>query len=87
MTILDNTPEVTVFATNGVISERGGSTAFVVARSGFYSGDPALTVNLQIGGTATNGVDYTNALSSQVTIPKDRFCVTNTIYGVSDTLV
>ncbi len=65
VTIIDDTPEITVIAPDAAAGEpaNGGSFAVVAEPA------PAspITVNLTIGGTATNGTDYA-ALPTSVTI-------------------
>src|SRR5947209_14992832 len=59
-------PTVTIAATDATASEPGTNTGTVtLTRTG--STTAPLTVNLTVGGTATNGVDYTT-LASSVTI-------------------
>jgi len=61
------TPTVTISATDPNASKPGSDTGtFAVSRTGATSG--ALTVNYSVGGTATNGTDYT-MLSGSVVIP------------------
>ena len=64
------TPVVRIKATDGMAFEAGATNltgAFVVERIG--STTASLTVGYTIGGTATNGVDFTPLLSGSVTIP------------------
>ena len=56
----------------------------IVRRNGSNNGS-AQTVNLQIGGTATNGVDYTN-IPSSVTIPAGQDSIVLNIHAFQDNL-
>jgi len=77
--------QVTVTATDGVAAELGPDTgAFAIARSGDVAA--ALTVNLSIFGTATNGVDFVSVPSS-VTIPAGAASATVTVSPLADALV
>ncbi len=68
-TIADNDndlPVVNIDATDNLASETGDPGGFTVTRTGDTG--QSLTVNYAIGGSATNGVDFTT-LSGSVTIP------------------
>lgn len=62
----DEQPTVFVDASNAVPTEAGTASKFYVRRTG--STTASLVVNYTLGGTATNGSDYSN-LSGSVTIP------------------
>jgi len=68
VTVVDNdSPLVTIVATDNTAMEAGPSTGFfTVSRTG--PATSALTVNYTVGGTATNSMDYIN-LPDSVTIP------------------
>jgi lysophospholipase L1-like esterase len=80
-------PTVTLSADNGRAAEPvgglGKSSTFTVLRSG--STTAALTVDLAIAGSATNGSDYAS-LPSQVTIPIGSAFTTVSCVPVSDNL-
>jgi hypothetical protein len=83
--IEDAYQQVTILATDGVGSEVGPDTAAVaVTRIGGTS--RALTVNLVIGGTATEGVDY-QAIGTAVVIPAGQASAAVTIAPIPDALV
>lgn len=66
-TIVDNEPAVSIVAADAAATEvQKGIGRFVVSRSGLLTA--AVTVNLTISGTATNGSDC-QAISTTVTIP------------------
>ena len=73
---------VTLQASDAQASEAGAATgAFVVSRGG--SSAMPLTVNLTIGGTATNGTDYTT-IASSVTIPAGQSSATILVTPIPD---
>ncbi len=75
-------PKVTIAATDAKAAERtGGDGHFQVTRTG--SLDNPLTVSYTIGGTATNGTDYTQ-IGSSVTIAAGAASATVTIHVLSD---
>jgi N-acetylneuraminic acid mutarotase len=78
------TPSVSVAATTPAAAEPATNGAFTVTRSG--STAAALTVNLAVAGTATNGVDY-NQIFSTVTIPAGAASVVVPVTVKDDTLV
>ncbi|QJE98939.1 Calx-beta domain-containing protein [Luteolibacter luteus] len=73
---------VAVSAYNSSAAEGGSSGKFYISRTG-TSG--ALTVNYLLGGTATNGVDYTG-LSGSVEIPDGSLGAVVTFTPVNDSL-
>ena len=76
---------VSVTATDPVASESGADTGtFRFARTG--STASALTVSYSVGGTATNGVDYT-AISGTAVIPATQSSVNLTIVPIADGVV
>jgi tartrate-resistant acid phosphatase type 5 len=78
-------PAVSVAATDATAAEPGTDTGtLTVTRTG--STATALTVNLSVGGTATNGVDYTT-IPGAVTIPAGAASATVQVTPVDDTLV
>jgi hypothetical protein len=82
---LNTLPTVTVAATDATAAEPGTDTGtFTVTRTG--STAAALTVNLTVGGTATNGVDYTT-IANTVTIPAGSSTATVQVTPIDDTLV
>jgi len=86
VTIADNDlPTVMIQATTPTASEAGATTgAFAVSRTGPTTS--SLTVNYTVGGTATNGTDY-SSLSGSVMIPAGFPSATITITPVDDALV
>jgi len=76
-------PSVTLQATDAAASEAGSDPAtFLFTRSGPVTS--ALDVAFQIGGTATNGVDYLPSLTGHVTIPAGQDSVALAITPVDD---
>jgi hypothetical protein len=76
-------PAVTISAPDSIASETSGNTGtIVVTRTG--STARALTVNLSVGGTATEGADY-RAIARHVTIAAGSSKATLTIAAVDDT--
>lgn len=78
-------PIVSIAATDANAAELGTTVnpgSFTVTRTG----DPtaALTVTYTVGGTATNGSDYTRALTGSVVIPAGQASATITITPVND---
>ncbi len=87
VTIADSVATVNVTATDGAASEPGTDTAmFTFTRT--TGGNPAapLTIFYTIGGTATNGNDY-SATGSTVVIPANQTSATVTITPFADNLV
>ncbi|PYJ99041.1 MAG: hypothetical protein DME23_10610, partial [Verrucomicrobia bacterium] len=87
VTVLDYSlpPIVTVRATDPIASEGYSNTAtFTVHRTGPTNSD--LVVNYQVGGTASNGVDYAE-LPSSVTIPAGRSAAEILVAPIDDELV
>ena len=84
VTILDDEPAlVTVAATDALASEAGTKTGrFTFTRLGNRSA--ALTVNFNLSGTATNGVDYAD-LGTSVVIPANASTATKTVTPIDDT--
>ena len=81
----DDTNIVNIVATTPNASETGPTAGkFTVTRTGNYTG--AITVNLTIGGTATNTTDYAT-LASTVTIPANQTSAVLTITPVNDSLI
>ncbi|MBO0932999.1 cellulose binding domain-containing protein [Fibrella aquatilis] len=79
-------PSVSIVATDANGAETGSDPiVFTVSRSGGTTA--ALTVNYTVGGTATNGTDYTPALSGVATIPVGQSSVTLTLAPVDDAVV
>ncbi len=76
-------PTLTLTSAVASISEAGGAMQFVVSRTG--STTTALTVNYQIGGTATNGIDY-RALSGRVVIPTGQRSAAIRVQAIDDTV-
>jgi Bacterial Ig domain len=68
-----NQPPATIFATDPTALEGTSSGAFTLIRTGQDSSN-ALTVDLTISGTASNGVDYAT-ISNVVTIPAGSLAV------------
>lgn len=85
ITIVDNDlPTVSIIASDAGAAEAGSDPGtFTVTRTGNTS--TALTVTYTIGGTATNGVDYTPAPTRSVTIPAGQSSVNITISPIDDT--
>ena len=87
ITVLDRRPPtiVNVIATDPIASENDGNTAtFTVHRSGPTNSD--LTVNFQLRGSASNGVDYVE-LPSSVTIPAGKRSADVVVIPIDDNLV
>ena len=84
VTLTDNDlSTVTIVAMDGTAGEAGGGTgAFRVTRNGCLT--TALTVNYNVGGSATSGSDF-QALSGSITIPTDVTSATITITAIDDT--
>ncbi|MEZ0485144.1 cellulose binding domain-containing protein [Fibrella aquatica] len=79
-------PSVSIVATDANGAEAGTDPiVFTLSRSG--STDAALTVNYAVGGTATNGTDYTPALSGVAIIPIGQSSVTLTLTPVDDAVI
>ena len=83
VTIADNVPSVTVSATDAAAAEAGlDPGTFTVTRTGATT--LPLTVNYFMGGTATNGTDYT-AVSGSVVIAAGSATAAVTITPIDDT--
>ncbi|RYF75829.1 MAG: hypothetical protein EOO39_06390, partial [Cytophagaceae bacterium] len=79
-------PSVSIVATDANGAEAGADPiVFTLSRSG--STTAALTVNYSIGGTATNGTDFTPALSGVATIPAGQSSITITLTPVDDSVI
>ncbi|WP_375444613.1 cellulose binding domain-containing protein [uncultured Fibrella sp.] len=79
-------PSVSIVATDANGAEAGTDPiVFTLSRSGITTAD--LTVNYTVGGTATNGTDYTPALSGVATIPAGQSSVTITLTPVDDAVI
>jgi hypothetical protein len=74
-------PEVSLSATDATAFEPGGTGTFTITRVGSTEQD--LTVQVQIAGTAANGVDYDN-LNTTVTIPAGSSTATVTVNPIDD---
>ncbi|MGB7219547.1 MAG: Calx-beta domain-containing protein, partial [Vicinamibacterales bacterium] len=84
VTIADNSPTVTVVATDAQATEGGSDTGtFTFTRTGGVPG--AVTVNFTHGGSATPVSDYTDFPLS-VTIPAGQTSATVTVTALVDTL-
>ena len=80
-----NLPSITINANDATASEFGPDTgSFLITRTGDLS--EALTVPFTVGGTATEGSDY-SAVGSSVTIPAGSQAATVTILPIADALV
>ncbi len=80
-----STPAVTITATDASAAEAAGNPGqFTVSRG--TSGSAALTVNLTVGGTATNGTDYTT-IPVTVAIPAGSVTATIAVTPVDDSAV
>jgi len=79
----DDQPIANVTPTNDPFSEAGGTGKFWLSRTGATTS--ALVINYILGGTATNGADY-SALSGTVTIPAASAGVSVDITPINDTL-
>lgn len=78
-------PTVTIAATDTAAAEANRDPAvFTVTRTGATT--TPLTVNLALGGTATNGVDY-DSVSTSLTIPAGQASATITLRPIDDTVV
>ena len=83
--IFQNSPHVTIKAASAIAFESGNTEAvLVVSREG--STTQALTVRLTIGGSATNGVDYTT-IPNQVQIPAGATSTEIHIKSIDDSIV
>ncbi len=86
VTIADDDVAVTISASDSSAAETGADPGvFLVSRTG-GSTTAALTVNLAISGTATNGTDY-QTIPSTVTIPAGSASATVTVTPVDDSVV
>lgn len=75
---------VRIAAVDAEAAEPGENTGkFVISRDGWLEGE--LTVNLGIGGTASNGVDYV-ALPDSVVIPAGQHAVELVVTPIDDTI-
>ncbi len=82
VTIEDDEPSVTIMATDPSASEAGiDPGSFTVSRAGSTAAD--LSVNVSIGGTATNGADLIT-LSSPVVIPAGSASAALTVTPIDD---
>ena len=77
-------PSVSITATNAFASEPSATGTFTVMRLGSTTG--ALTVNYALGGSATNGTDYTT-LTGSVSIASGQTSAAITVTTRDDTLV
>ena len=88
VTILDNDTVVSIVATDPVAAEQGPDPAtFTIGRTG--STASALTVNYTVGGSATNGLDYTGLPAgywATATIPAGAASTTLTVTPIDDSL-
>jgi autotransporter-associated beta strand protein len=86
ITIHDNeATQVSVEATDSTASETGGDTGtFTITRTG--NNTSALTVNFTMGGSASNGTDYTT-LTSPVTIPANQSSMAITLSPINDGVI
>jgi len=82
-------PTVTISAIDASAAEAGNDPGtFRITRAGDLTGDLTVTYTIAQGaGQATNGVDYTPALSGTVIIPADQASVDITITPVDDILL
>lgn len=87
VTILDDTPAVSVWFLNPNGAEGGSQIGLVVQRNLTYGSSGARTVGLSIGGSATATTDYSPALPSSVIIPAGTGAVTNWITPLTDSIV
>jgi hypothetical protein len=82
---LSDEPLVTVVATDATASEAGpGTGAFTLSRYGSVVN--ALTVNVALSGSATNGVDYVT-LSGSIVIPAGQRSVVVTLPPIDDNAI
>jgi hypothetical protein len=87
VTIADDeapSPTVTITASDPSAAEPSDPGTFTVTRS--VSATSALDVSFTLGGTATEGIDYT-ALARTVTIPASQTSATITVTPIDDSLV
>jgi hypothetical protein len=77
-------PTVTVAASDASAAEPTNTGTFTITRAGSTSG--SLTVNFTVGGTATNGTDYTS-IGTSVTIASGAASATVTVTPIDDTAV
>ncbi|MEJ1962623.1 MAG: Calx-beta domain-containing protein [Gammaproteobacteria bacterium] len=76
---------MTIAATDANAAEQGADTGtFTVTRTGTTAA--ALTVNLVLSGTATNGVDY-QTIANTVVIPAGAASATVTVTPIDDAVV
>jgi alpha-tubulin suppressor-like RCC1 family protein len=80
----DETPIISISATDATAAETGDTGTFTITRTGKL--DPAVTVTYTTGGSATKGVDYATP-SGSVTIPAGATSATVVITPLDDTLV
>ena len=84
VTIADNPAVVSVTASDANATEGGDTGTFTFTRAGGNQA-AALNVTVNIGGTATNGGDYTG-ISASVGIPASQASTTVTINALADAL-
>lgn len=81
--VTPTTPVVSIQATDANANEQGQGTAtFRISRTGVTT--DALTVSYTVGGTASNGTDYTPSLTGTAIIPASAAFVDITITPVDD---
>ena len=84
VTITDNDlPVVSITASDASASEAGDPGQFTISRTGSTAG--SLAVSLSLGGSATNGTDYT-AIATTQTIPSGAASVTVNVAPLQDAL-
>ncbi len=67
-------------------TENGANGQFTLTRSGTATNLP-LTVNYEVSGSATAGLDYTNNLTGSVVLPAGQTQSVVTVYVINDTLL
>ena len=83
VTIADDEPIVSIVASTPNASESGTAGAFTISRTGTTA--RAITIPVNVTGTATSGTDYT-ALATSVTMPSGASSISLPVTPLADTL-
>ncbi|HEV2327430.1 MAG TPA: DUF6531 domain-containing protein [Verrucomicrobiae bacterium] len=86
-TMLEDFPSIGLTASASPVAQgQGWSLEFYNTNA--YAATPAETVNYTVGGTASNGVDYTPTLSGSITIPAgSSYIITNIVTALHTNVV
>jgi len=69
-------PNIGAYATSPTMTRNESTSSFTFYEDSYYTVSQARTVNYTVGGTATNGVDFTPSLSGSIVIPAGAGSVT-----------